>query len=182
MEDTLLIGDHILVRVFPPIHPKRGDIVVFHYPLDRRQTFVKRVIGIPGDRIRIASKVVYRNAVALHEPYAVHKGSGIDPYGDNFPAPFNTLHLSSEKVLQAAKDMLDHHVKNGELVVPPGKYFVLGDNRDNSLDSRYWGFLDHSDIIGEPFLIYESEATSTDPAGPPRHVRVRWNRIFKVIR
>ncbi len=106
-----------------------------------------RVIGIPGDRIGISDNVVYRNGMALDEPYAVHT---IDKFGDGKP------------------------VLNGELVVPEGKYFVLGDNRDHSRDSRDWGFVDSGDLIGKPLLIYDSENQSPDH-------RIRWNRLFKLL-
>ena len=131
MQNTLLIGEHILVRCFPKPKIERGDIVVFVYPVDRSQTFVKRVIGIPGDRIRISAKTTYRNGVPLEEPYAIHKTDYVDAYRDSFPSEPNTPFAA------AARDMLKNHVVNGEVVVPAGKYFVLGDNRDLSLDSRY---------------------------------------------
>lgn len=90
MENTLLLGDRIVVRVFPRVTPARGDIIAFHYPIDPRQTFIKRVIGLPGDRIRIVSQVVYRNGAALTEPYAVHKTNMVDKYRDNFPQPIRS--------------------------------------------------------------------------------------------
>ncbi|MBV9302835.1 MAG: signal peptidase I [Acidobacteriaceae bacterium] len=184
MEDTLLIGDHILVRVFPRVHPQRGDMVVFHYPIDRRQVFVKRVIGLPSDRIRIVSKTVYRNGSILTEPYAVHKFNSIDPYRDNFPGNLSRIAIPPGLPgLPGAGEMLRNHILNGEILVPPGKYFVLGDNRDNSLDSRYWGFLDASDVIGEPILIYDSEIAvdSTQASKTVGRHRRRWNRIFKPL-
>jgi len=147
-------------------------LIVFTYPIDRRQTFVKRVIGVAGDRIRITNKIVYRNGTAIEEPYAVHKTDYVDAYRDNFPSePDVTLYAP-------AKEMLREHVSNGEVVVPDGKYFVLGDNRDLSLDSRYWGFIGSGDLIGRPWLIYDSE-------DPPSLVtvnrRVRWGRLFKLL-
>jgi signal peptidase I len=178
MEDTLLIGDRILVRCFPAPSVVHGDIVVFRYSLDRRQTYVKRVIGVPGDRIRISGKVVYRNGAVLKEPYAVHKTDYIDPYRDNFPSEPNAPYAD------ATRDMLKNHVVNGEVVVPERSYFVLGDNRDSSLDSRYWGFVGSSDLIGKPLLIYDSE---DQPSGAmlngkgtgPR--RIRWERLFRLL-
>jgi signal peptidase I len=184
MENTLLLGDRIVVRVFPRVTPARGDIIVFHYPIDRRQTFIKRVIGLPGDRIRIVSQVIYRNGAALTEPYAVHKFNVVDKYRDNFPGNLSDLAvLPGAGEMLAAKDMLQNHVSNGEVVVPPRKYFVLGDNRDNSLDSRYWGFVDASDVIGEPLLIYDSEAAARETPGGKAGSshRIRWNRLFKVL-
>jgi signal peptidase I len=144
MEDTLLPGDHVLVRRFPKPSPACGDMVVFIDPADRRQRLVMRVIGVPGDRIRISGDVVYRNGAALDEPYAVHKTDDAKPVAD------------------------------GELVVPEGRYFVLGDNRDRSLDSRYWGFIGPGDLIGKPLLIYDSEELSGGR-------RVRWSRLFKLL-
>ena len=186
MENTLLIGDRILVRVFPRPTPARGDVIFFHYPLDPKQIFVKRVIGMPGDRVRIKDRVTYLNGEALKEPYVIRTFPD-DPFRDNLPSG-----LSNDRalegmpgMLQARTEMLQDHVVNGEVVVPAGKYFVLGDNRDNSLDSRYWGFVDASDVIGEPFLIYDSEAgNETDlQAGSAKHGRThtRWDRVFKVL-
>ena len=153
MEDTLLVGDHLLVDklAFAPPGPaskyllpytpvKRGDIIVFRYPVDISQTFVKRCMGVPGDRIRIIDKQVYLNGVKLDEPYKrLTKIDYLDrSYRDNvFPsAPDSTIY-------PGAIDMLEHHVVNGEVVVPPGFYFAMGDNRDFVAyqDSRYWGFV-----------------------------------------
>jgi signal peptidase I len=165
MEETLLIGDYLLVDkvhfahggVWGDILPyeaiRRGDIVVFRYPKDPRQHFVKRVIGIPGDHIRLRDKQVFVNGRALKEPYVIYRQAGtIDPYRDDFPRP-DTLNgaVFTDWWLQ-----MRGLVKNGELLVPPGKYFVLGDNRDESLDSRYWGFVPRENIIGRPLVIYWS--------------------------
>ncbi len=177
MEETMLIGDHILVQRYPKPSPQRDGLLVFHYPIDRSQTFVKRVIGIPGDRIRISEKIVYRNGAALKEPYVVHKLSFPDSYRDNLPGPEPNIPLPA-----AAGEMLTNHVVNGEIIVPEGKYFVLGDNRDNSLDSRYWGLVSTGDLIGKPLLIYDSADQPTDEQGKPTGLRrVRWNRIFKLL-
>jgi signal peptidase I len=173
MENTLLVGDHILAQRFPKPSPTRGDLIIFMYPIDRHQTFVKRVIGVPGDRVRIFKQVVYQNGVALKEPYVIHKNDYPDFYRDNFPSEPEVNGL----LLDAAREMLKNHVVNGELVVPTGKYFVLGDNRDNSLDSRYWGFVNTSDFIGKPLLTYDSK-DQTAEAGPHRR---RWERLFKFI-
>jgi signal peptidase I len=153
MEDTLQIGDRVLVETITAQLgqlPKRGEIVAMYYPIDRRQRFFKRVVGIPGDRLRIVDKQLYRNGVAVAEPCARHKTDYVDAYRDNFPGTPNQL------VLAPAVRMLNDNVRDGELIVPPGKYFVLGDNRDLSLDSRYWGFLSKGDIFGRPLLIYFS--------------------------
>ncbi len=169
MEDTLLIGDHLLVDklAFAPAGPvskyllpytdvKRGDIIVFRYPVDINQTFVKRCIGIPGDRIRVINKQVYLNGVRLDEPYTYHKSDYIDSFRDNFPGEPNV------SVDRRASDMLLNHVTNGEVVVPPNSYFAMGDNRDSSLDSRYWGFVPRENIIGKPLVIYWSYDAPTD--------------------
>jgi signal peptidase I len=174
MENTLLIGDRIVAQRFPKPNPMRGDLIIFSYPIDRHQTFVKRVIGVPGDRIRISNKAVYRNGVPLVEPYAIHKSTYPDSYRDNFPGGSEA---APQLVGDAAREMFKNNVVNGELVVPAGKYFVLGDNRDNSLDSRYWGFISSDDFIGKPLLIYDSK-DQTAGAGPHRR---RWERLVKII-
>ncbi len=153
MEDTLQIGDRVLVEMFTARLgglPERGELVAMEYPVDRAQRYFKRVVGIPGDRLRIVDKQLYRNGVAVEEPYARHKTDYADPYRDNFPG------LPNAQVLEPAVQMLEQNVRGGELVVPPGKYFVLGDNRDMSLDSRYFGFISKGDIFGRPVLIYFS--------------------------
>jgi signal peptidase I len=161
------------VQRFPGPSPARGEMMVFIYPIDRRQTYVKRIIGVPGDRIRISRKIVYRNGAALAEPYAVHKSDYEDAYRDNFPSEPNV------PLYEPAKDMLRQNVLNGEVVVPEGEYFVLGDNRDMSLDSRYWGFIGAGDLIGRPLVIYDSEA---QPAGETSSgSRIRWGRLFKLL-
>jgi signal peptidase I len=149
---------------------------------------VKRVIGVPGDHIRIINKQVYRNGHKLDEPYVYHKTEYIDAYRDNFPGqPY--LHLGDR-----AQDMLDNHVQNGEVVVSPNSYFAMGDNRDNSLDSRYWGFVPRDNIIGKPLIIYWSYETTTDRLASPTigidHIidlaqnfftKTRWKRTFNLI-
>jgi signal peptidase I len=209
MEDSLLIGDHLLVDklayspegpvskyLLPYEKPKHGDIIVFHYPADITQTFVKRTIGVPGDRIKIVNQVVYRNEIPLKEPYVYHKSGMMDPYRDNFPSepPPYTYDPARDPLL---RDMLEHHVVNGEVVVPPGCYFAMGDNRDNSLDSRYWGFVPLDNIIGKPLLIYWSydatteQLTDASVGATVGHIedlflhfftRTRWNRTFKILR
>ena len=149
MENNILVGDHMLVDkvgfenggnnwasyVLPHREVKRGDIIAFRYPEDVQQTYVKRVIGVPGDRIRLDNKQVIRNGQKLDEPYVRHSSPGIDDYRDNFPtAPeFYTT--------GRGRDMFARDVQDGEVIVPAGMLFVLGDNRDNSEDSRYWGFV-----------------------------------------
>jgi signal peptidase I len=131
MEDTLLVGDRILVQRFPRPQIQRADMVAFVYPVDRNQKFVKRVIGIAATTSESPTKSFYRNGIPLKEPYALHRSGFEDSYRDNFPSEPNTSFAAGDK-------MLKKHVVNGEVVVPERSYFVLGDNRDNSLDSRYW--------------------------------------------
>jgi len=201
MEDTLLIGDHLLVDklTYAPAGPiskyllpysevKRGDIVVFRYPIDIRQTFVKRVIGLPGDHVRIERKQVYLNGRTLEEPYKYHKTEYFDSYRDTFPNEPNT------RLYEPAVEMLEKHVENGEIVVPPNNYFVLGDNRDSSLDSRYWGFVPRQNIVGKPLVIYWSYDAPTERLASSLgldHVldlaqnfftKTRWRRTFRLIR
>lgn len=177
MENTLLAGDRILVQRFPPHNPERGDIVALVYPVDRKQTFVKRIVGLPGDRIRIAGKILYRNGVRLNEPYVVHTTEYEDLYRDHFPGEPNT------PVFPQAQEMLVKNVVNGELVVPPGKYFVLGDNRDMSLDSRYWGFIEAGDVIGRPLMVYDSAEQTAEQAmsGVWFRRHTRRDRLFKLL-
>lgn len=175
MEPTLLVGDHLLVNKFifggsgawyerwlPYREIRRGDIVVFKFPFDDHMHYVKRVVGLPGDRVRIADQQVYVNGRPLDEPYKVHSGD-YDSFGNNFPPTRREFPRRNVRPEWAA-DILGH-VVDGELIVPAGRYFVLGDNRDTSLDSRFWGFIDRDSVMGRPLLIYWSvEATSEDYA------------------
>lgn len=204
MEKTLLVGDHLLVdkltysppgalsKYLLPYRPiKRGDIIVFRYPLDLNNTFVKRAIGLPGDRIRIANRVLYVNGKAMSEPYVVHKYDHIDYYKDYFPSD------ASIGLRREAQQMLENHVDKatGELVVPADCYFALGDNRDASDDSRFWGFVPRQNIIGKPLVIYWSFEAPTehlqDPAVSWEHLKdltvhffskTRWQRTFQLVR
>jgi signal peptidase I len=202
MEDTLLIGDHLLVdklayapagaftkNLLPYSDPHRGDIIVFRYPEDIKQTFVKRVMGVAGDHIHLVDKRVWLNGHLLEEPYVVHKTEYLDSYRDNFPNDPNT------PIYPGAQAMLERNVKNGEVVVPPGYFFAMGDNRDYSLDSRYWGFVPRENIIGKPLVIYWSYDASTEdlsnPGATVSHLidvivhfptKTRWVRTFRLIR
>ena len=206
MEETLLVGDYLLVNklcygghglsdyLMPYQKVSRGDVIVFHYPVDPRQHFVKRVIGIPGDRVRLVKKAVYINGQPLKESY-VHfiepPGSvSHDPsilFRDDFPrTDIPVFNMEWKWWLEMRK-----LVEDGELIVPDGQYFVMGDNRDDSQDSRYWGFVPRENIIGRPLLIYWSVKTESDP--PPgtvyrfayavTHVfqNTRWNRTLRLI-
>jgi signal peptidase I len=179
MEGTLLIGDHLLVNKFIfggsgawyekvlPYRPlERGDIIVFKYPYADHQHFVKRVIGLPGDRLKMVDQQMFVNGKPLNEPYVVHDHDQLanyDPFNTSFP-PRRDQMISQQVVAESGwRETLRSYVQGDEIVVPPGKLFAMGDNRDHSSDSRYWGFVDRSAIMGRPFLIYWSvDATSND--------------------
>lgn len=121
---------------------------------------------------------MYRNGLPVQEAYASHKSNYVDSYRDNFPSTPNVV------IPARAQEMLKHDVRNGELVVPDGQYFVLGDNRDNSLDSRYWGFISRNDIVGRPVFIYASYDEGERPAAGrrlPTLLNTRWGRLFKLL-
>jgi signal peptidase I len=199
MERTVLTGDHMIVDKlsyappglitrhllpYTPIH--RGDIIVFRWPPDPTQNYIKRVIGMPGDHVRVVNKEVYVNGKKLTEPYIQHIDSRVEPYRDNFPSePFGPVD-------QRGLAMLQNNVVNGDLVVPPDRYFAMGDNRDNSLDSRYWGFVPRDNIIGKPFAIFWSyEAPTEDLVSyNMRHfidlaqhffTKTRWDRTLRLV-
>ena len=205
MERTLLVGDFLLVNkalfapsgrfhwLLPYRDPQRGDVVVFRFPLDPEDYVVKRVIGAPGDRIRLVHGVVYRNGTPLHESYAVFESAYRDSFRDNFPLGT----YSDPGVDMRWWRTLRSNAKNGEITVPPGNYFVMGDNRNHSRDSRYWGFVPRSAILGRPFLIYFSlrEPSTTDlPSLPDDKLGLdngpvngivdfaRWDRMFHIVR
>lgn len=216
MERTLLVGDFLLVNksiygpaghfrwLLPYRHVSRGDIIVFHFPLNPSEHVVKRVVGIPGDRIHLSNGVVYLNGQRLNEPYVVNEPAYPDSFRDNFPSgvytdPSVDTHWFAQM----------HNDESGiDLIVPSGMYFVLGDNRNHSRDSRYWGFVPRSDIVGRPFVIYFSlrRPSTTDlPALPqvtalaPQNDKLehegptgtivdkvlnfaRWTRILRIVR
>src|SRR6202022_5145018 len=165
MEGTLLIGDHLLVNKFifggrgawyekllPYRSPERGDIIVFKYPYADHTHYVKRVIGLPGDRLKMIDQRVYVNGKVLNEPYVVHdQNAGYDPLNDAFP-PIGNQFFSSGLNPEWIREM-KKYVHNGEIVVPPNKYFAMGDNTDHSWDSRFWGFVDRDAIMGRPVVI-----------------------------
>ena len=178
MEKTLLIGDHLLVNKFafayhsggldrflPYRDVHRGDILVFKFPGSSEEQsepgehFVKRVIGLPGDRVRIFHRQVFVNGQPLSEPFVYHAFPDTLWTGDDFPPP-DSEYLRGATVLWSAE--MASYVKGGELVVPAGKYFVMGDNREQSWDSRFWGFVPRELISGRPLLIYLSYETSRD--------------------
>jgi len=207
MENTLLIGDHVFVnreqfaprtQWMGPLMPYRqirhGDIVVFLSPAEPGLYVVKRIIGIPGDRLHLREGVVYRNGEKLDEPYVIHQpGDDNNPYRDNFPA---VAPSEFSNVTPDWEMALPHHIEGDDLVVPPNSYFGMGDNRDVSLDSRYWGFIPQENVIGRPMFIYWSFETPagqylergfSQRVGFLAHVVVhffdetRWRRTFKVV-
>jgi len=208
MESTLLVGDHLLVNKFifggrgawydkllPYREIKRGDIIVFKYPNLDHPHFVKRVIGLPGDHLKMVDQQLYVNGKLLDEPYVVHDPSAYgDPLNYNFPPAGSQMYLSS--LIPPWSYEIRKHIQGDELVVPPGKYFAMGDNRDHSSDSRYWGFVDRDAIMGRPFLIYWSiDANSADYGNTTFGERVmgifdtlihlpartRWNRMLHTV-
>jgi len=208
MENTLLIGDHLFagrIQFSPktswmgPLLPyrqiKRGDIFVFLHPAEPGMDVVKRVIGIPGDRIHLQDGIVYRNGEKLDEPYVIHDpDAGYNAYRDNFPAipPSDFNGVNPDWALT-----LPQHIQGNDIVVPENNYFGMGDNRDDSLDSRYWGFIPKDNVIGQPIFIWWSFET---PRGQleqkgigPRlefvvheviHLfdQTRWRRTLRLVR
>ena len=209
MENTLLIGDHVFVnreqfapatKWLGPLLPyrdvRRGDIVVFLSPAEPGLYVVKRIIGVPGDRIHLRNAVVYRNGEKLDEPYVIHssKDSYGNPYRDNFPAvapeDYNNLFPDWQLVLK-------QYIQGDDIVVPPDSYFGMGDNRDVSYDSRFWGFIPKENVIGRPMFIYWSFETPADQYQKTEvkdrlefigqvilHFfdETRWRRTLKVVR
>jgi signal peptidase I len=172
MENTILIGDHVFLNKllygpqlpytdvrFPRIAPiHHGDIVAFHYPVNPSQMFVKRVIGVGGDVVRIADKKVYVNGKRLNEPYARFQSGAVLPLCVNFPPPLREINdMPAVWGLNPkwAREM-PHYVHKDGLHVPKGYLFVMGDNRDDSLDSRFWGFVPLQNVVGEPLFVYWS--------------------------
>jgi len=208
MENTLLIGDHVFVnreqfapptRWLGPLLPyrdiRRQDIVVFLSPAEPGLYVVKRIIGVPGDKIHLREGVVYRNGEKLDETYVIHSGpEKYNPYRDNFPAvapsEYNNLFPDWEASLK-------QYIQGDDLVVPPDSYFAMGDNRDVSYDSRFWGFIPRQNVIGRPMFIYWSFETPADQylqkeasqrIGFLAHVIIhffdetRWRRSFRMVR
>jgi signal peptidase I len=208
MENTLLIGDHVFVNreqfaprtswlgpTLPYRQIRDGDIVVFLSPAEPGLYVVKRIIGVPGDRIHLRNGVVYRNGQKLDEPYVIHQpDAGQNPYRDNFPAE------PPEDYNQVTPDwqlLIKQYIQEDDLVVPADSYFGMGDNRDVSYDSRYWGFIPKENVIGRPMFIYWSFETPANQylekevgqrVGFLVHVVIhffdetRWRRTLRFVR
>ena len=171
MLPTLLIGDHLLVNKFmygvkmpftgkvliPYKEPERGDVVVFRFPKDRSVDYIKRVIGTPGDTVEIREKKVYINGEPIDDPYA---------------------HISTPSILNANASPRDNF---GPVLVPDDRIFVMGDNRDNSYDSRFWGFVDQRDILGKAFILYWSWDIDKPLLSLDRLASIRWKRLANII-
>ena len=207
MVNTLKVGDHVFVDRFTPVTSSkvlgpllpyrdihRGDIIVFISPTTAGLHVVKRVMGIPGDRIHLLNGVVYRNGEALREPYVVHSGVS-NPYADNFPNV--SAEFGGANVWAEWPAVVSIHKQGEDLVIPPDSYFGMGDNRDDSLDSRYWGFIPRANVIGRPLFIYWSFDTPEDQyqrtsmgerVGFVFHViihffdKTQWRRMFHMVR
>ncbi|MGB9406852.1 MAG: signal peptidase I [Terracidiphilus sp.] len=215
MEKTLLVGDHLLVdritlappaKWMPLVHyrePRRGDIVVFIKPVTdpdadgnpQYLTLVKRLIGVPGDHIHLRNGVVILNGVAQDQPHAQPTTpENHSDFLDEFPSVPPSPEMGATEAW--AVDF-PNHVENGDLVVPPGHYFMMGDHRHNSLDSRYWGFVPRENIVGRPLFNYWSFVTSEEQYEKPGigsslawmgHIALhfftetRWSRTFHPVR
>ncbi len=191
MENTLQVGDFLLVNKFiygaeiPFTHmrlprlaaPKDGEVIVFEYPVNPEQNFVKRLVGVPGDTLEMREGMLVRNGRALREGYVSHTEPDMDPAPEDF-------RWQRDYVVRSAIASVGYHPSRnnwGPLVVPEGNYFVLGDNRDNSLDSRYWGFVPDSLLKGRPFIIYYSYAPDT-ASKMDWLTRIRWQRLGEQVR
>ena len=187
MEGTLLVGDFLLVNKLvygaeiPLSHkrlpalrsPARGDVIVFRYPLDPTTNFVKRIVGVAGDVIEMRDGTLVRNGATVQERYVKHTQPGSDPGDEEFKWQRDFLAASARASTRAY-----HPSRNnwGPLLVPAHHYFVMGDNRDNSLDSRYWGFLPDTLVRGQPLFVYYSYAPESDaPFDWLTHIR--WSRL-----
>jgi signal peptidase I len=203
MEPTLLVGDFLLVDkqgiatgdagLLPSTRIRRGEIIVFHFPVDPSIHLVKRVVGMPGDHLKLRNGRVYINDVLLPESYAVYRPSMPDGYRDNFPRLQNADPNIDSRWWIRMRGLID----DGELIIPADNYFVLGDNRNNSEDSRYWGFVPREAIVGQPLLVYfsvrlpgfeDSEVVASEAKQRTGTILdgftnfARWDRVFRVVR
>lgn len=200
MEHTLLVGDFLLVnklvygaevpltgRRLPRVSaPGRGDVIVFQWPEDPSKNFVKRLVGLPGDTLMMREGTLFVNARPQREVYVTHTDPGVDPTFEEFRWQRDYLvhtAAAAPAPIGVIRNPGDHPSRNnwGPLIVPPRSYFVLGDNRDNSLDSRYWGFVPDSLLRGRPLLVYYSYAP--DSADRFAWLRaIRWSRLGERVR
>lgn len=191
MVPTLRVGDFLMVDkqsyepegalswMLPPSSVHRGDLVVFHYPVDPSMHLVKRVVAVPGDRVRLKHGRLWINGQPVQEPYAFYSQAGMDDFRDNFPS----LRQMDPSLDPNWWMRLRHSVVDGELTVPKGQLFVLGDNRNDSEDSRYWGFVPEGEVVGRPFVVYFSILPTDDEAAPPTlRDRLRTALSFHVLR
>jgi signal peptidase I len=188
MVPTLRVGDFLMVDkqsyepegwlswMLPPSTIHRGDLAVFHYPVDPTMHLVKRVVALPGDRVRLKHGRVWINEQPLDEPYAFYTPAAVDDFRDNFPS----LRRADPSLEPNWWMRLRRTVVNGELTVPPGELFVLGDNRNDSEDSRYWGFVPENDLVGRPFVVYFSILQSADEDVAPPTLRERLRTAFNL--
>lgn len=190
MEGTLLVGDFLIVnkllygaelpfigRQLPAVRdPAAGDVVVFQWPEDPTKNFVKRLVGLPSDTVEMRQGTLLRNGEVQREVYATHRDLAFDPANDDF-------RWQRDFVVPGVDVRRYHPSRNnwGPLVVPDRHYFMLGDNRDNSLDSRYWGFVPDSLVRGSPILVYYSYSPDSSDA-LAWLTRVRWQRLGELIR
>jgi signal peptidase I len=205
MENTLLVGDHLIVSLagydagvpFTNVHmplwrqPHRQQIFVIRNVEPNSPDLIKRVIGIPGDRIKIVSGRVYLNGKPLDEPYSLHRPGAATSIAENFPPPASDYSMGGLATPQWTRE-LQKHIVGGEIVVPQGEYFMMGDNRDDSNDSRFWGFAPRANLVGTPLIIYMSIDAPEDAfesANPIDRFRtyldaavhpskVRWGRLL----
>ena len=189
MEGTLLVGDFLLVNkavygvrlpgrdeaIGSFSEPALGDVIVFRPPHEPEKNYVKRLVGLPMDTLQMMDKQLYRNGAPVYEPYARYEDPGGDAVHPDMGWQSNHLIASERNPYQPTRDNW------GPIVVPQGRFFVLGDNRDNSEDSRYWGFVKRDEIRGRPWIVYYSYRASLSGSLPWLR-RVRWGRLGTVIR
>ena len=191
MVPTLRVGDFLMVDkqsyepegalswMLPPSSIHRGDLVVFHYPVDPAMHLVKRVVAVAGDRVQLKHGRVWINEQPVEEPYAFYSPAVVDDFRDNFPS----LRRADPSLDPNWWMRLRHSIIDGELTVPRGQLFVLGDNRNDSEDSRYWGFVPAADVVGRPFVVYFSIIQTNEDAAPPTlRDRLRTALSFHVLR
>jgi signal peptidase I len=172
-------------RLLPYRNVKRGDVIVFHYPVNPAQDFVKRVVALPGDRLRLVNKRVFVNGLLVREPYVQFISPQRNFYRDDFPQTGSPDYGVNARWWKEMPKLVEDH----QLIIPEGYYFVLGDNRDDSQDSRYWGFVPRENIIGRPLLIYWSSGSlSNDLSRSPSvgdrlyHLAYAVTHVFEITR